>query len=531
MPLATAKLALQEARRPRSSRLTDACQQPCPLEGLRGWRYAWRTVFDGEDEAQISVTTIERSLASLTRHPERASAALMRADILHETSAENNVAESGWRQLGFVSRRLVPRNPRKDQPMVQDCFMFSRGDVLLAVWTVGDETLASGIPYYHPRVRALAFEFRRTDAELRIAHIPLAEVADDDDKVLRTLQNLLLLVRQFALTESRALAAGQVYTPRVVHDVVVGRERYQDRQQQLKLAYAAHYVSQWAESTSPGKHVFEDICIAAWLLELWSTSSPTPVAFVDVGCGNGLLVDILLREGLKGYGFDLRARKSWSHELLFVPAKTPGRLITRVLCPSFIDDDDVINHGTISDLAIMDGRFAAEEFLIGNHADELTPWIPLLAALSSPAVQGECAVPGGFMVIPCCTHGFDGSRSPQYTRPLHRSTGGDAGLRSRYARYVAFLIEVAESVGWRVEREFLRIPSTRNIALIGRVRNAVELTDRTLLTDDERAHGTSVTQQTLLTRLCRKVVNERGGARGFLEHARSLATAKSSASH
>lgn len=34
-------------------------------------------------------------------------------------------------------------------------------------------------------------------------------------------------------------------------------------------------------------------------------------SFVDLGCGNGLLVYILNEEGYSGYGIDVRKRKIW----------------------------------------------------------------------------------------------------------------------------------------------------------------------------------------------------------------------------
>lgn len=34
--------------------------------------------------------------------------------------------------------------------------------------------------------------------------------------------------------------------------------------------------------------------------------------FVDLGCGNGLLVYILVKEGHKGLGIDIRRRQIWN---------------------------------------------------------------------------------------------------------------------------------------------------------------------------------------------------------------------------
>lgn len=39
------------------------------------------------------------------------------------------------------------------------------------------------------------------------------------------------------------------------------------------------------------------------------------------------------------------------------------------------------------------GPFDEGMFLIGNHSDELTPWIPILASLTRD---------GRFLNIPCC---------------------------------------------------------------------------------------------------------------------------------
>lgn len=44
---------------------------------------------------------------------------------------------------------------------------------------------------------------------------------------------------------------------------------------------------------------------------IWSSLDSKP-NFVDMGCGNGLLVHILNSEGFKGVGFDVRSRKMWT---------------------------------------------------------------------------------------------------------------------------------------------------------------------------------------------------------------------------
>lgn len=89
-------------------------------------------------------------------------------------------------------------------------------------------------------------------------------------------------------------------------------------------------------------------------------------------------------EGFDGFGFDLRSRKSWSmfsplgarlHVATFSPRTLLSTSSPPVLAP---------------DLVIPEASF-----LIGNHADELTPWIPVMTAL----------VPGSKSAnVPCCFH-------------------------------------------------------------------------------------------------------------------------------
>ena len=62
--------------------------------------------------------------------------------------------------------------------------------------------------------------------------------------------------------------------------------------------------------------MFEDIGIASYLMLLWNSDNlpagkEKKQKFVDLGCGNGLLVYILNSEGHLGVGIDLRKRKIW----------------------------------------------------------------------------------------------------------------------------------------------------------------------------------------------------------------------------
>lgn len=73
----------------------------------------------------------------------------------------------------------------------------------------------------------------------------------------------------------------------------------------------------WPECTDPTKFVYEDVAIATYLLLLWEEERVTHnltnyQTFVDLGCGNGLLVYMLTKEGHKGLGIDVRKRQIWS---------------------------------------------------------------------------------------------------------------------------------------------------------------------------------------------------------------------------
>lgn len=58
--------------------------------------------------------------------------------------------------------------------------------------------------------------------------------------------------------------------------------------------------------------MYEDVAIATYLLLLWEEDvTNTKKSFVDLGCGNGLLVYILTKEGHIGLGIDVRKRKIW----------------------------------------------------------------------------------------------------------------------------------------------------------------------------------------------------------------------------
>lgn len=114
-------------------------------------------------------------------------------------------------------------------------------------------------------------------------------------------------------------------------------------------------------------------------------------------------------------------------------------------------------------------------FIIANHADEMTPWTPVLSTIASAS---------GYLSIPCCAWSFDtkfersasqalslpfSAVAGQYSQEFIDSLnlGGDGSNTSTYAMYRIWLANLSLHCGWEIECETLRIPSTRNWALIG----------------------------------------------------------------
>ncbi|KAM6221806.1 putative tRNA (uracil-O(2)-)-methyltransferase [Rhynchocyon petersi] len=206
--------------------------------------------------------------------------------------------------------------------------------------------------------------------------------------------------------------------------------KYSRVYQELKEKYK-DLVRVWPEVTDPEKFVYEDVAIAAYLLVLWEEERAEQgllekQSFVDLGCGNGLLTHILCSAGHPGRGIDVRRRRIWalfgSGTQLEEGAVTPG-------------DKNL---------------FPDVDWLIGNHSDELTPWIPVIAARSSYRCR--------FFVLPCCFFSFVG----KYPRRQSHKT--------QYRAYLDFVAQAAQACGFLVEEDCLRIPSTKRVCLVGRSR-------------------------------------------------------------
>ncbi|KAI4215593.1 MAG: hypothetical protein LQ351_002062 [Letrouitia transgressa] len=539
---------------------------------------------------------------NLIRNPNINSSFLFRADILYDGSGstsqlvpaaseptdgshirsvlqEYSVHQEAF--LGFelvrtVVRRMVPRNPERDDPLDQTCQIFrsiSRHDKEQTVVIYIPHVSSRGqIPFYHPVVRCLAYlhtwhvakshNYRSSlDLSLkpkwRLEELQSESLPDsspmpsgnvsihyrffpddsislvDDSASSGRLRRTALHLLSTLYKHGQGALAG--YTKRVDHDQILSQQRTQDTYTRLKSTHAKRLCNNWVEKTDPSKHVFEDLSIAAFLIELWKDmyrslepkitdqkdSKEDFPGFVDIGCGNGVLVDILLKEGYKGWGFDARGRKTWStfdsatrrqlKQLILIPqplieldpklreadnkSKSQG-LLSRLSSISASPIDKVIGSQT----KWFNGIFPQGTFLIANHSDELIPWTPLLASLSSSP----------FLAIPCCSFNLSGhlfrapSKFTSYTADalapsffaanktksksvaitIDSANYNDqqpkqGSLRdlsceerakqpSAYQALCDWVVYLAQTVGYVVEKEWLRIPSTRNLGLVGR---------------------------------------------------------------
>eukprot|EP00118_Oscarella_pearsei_P008635 m.45600 g.45600 ORF g.45600 m.45600 type:complete len:613 (+) comp33622_c0_seq14:1105-2943(+) len=216
---------------------------------------------------------------------------------------------------------------------------------------------------------------------------------------------------------------------------LINQDRYSELYTKLKLKHGKKMAEIWPEVTvtDPQKFVYEDVAIATYLLVLWQDERKQKQlsrkqTFVDLGCGNGLLVHILSQEGHVGTGIDVRRRRIWD-------------VYESVTC--------------LKEMAITPsdaGLFPEADWLIGNHSDELTPWIPLMAARSSYEAN--------YFVLPCCRYDFD------------RKFNGRCGKgQTQYRAYLDYVRSIGEECGFHVKEDKLRIPSTKNMCQIGMLRS------------------------------------------------------------
>ena len=550
---------------------------------------------------------------NLVKNPNINSSLLFRADVLYDSQnnefthvqlsdheekqlqdwlREYNVPDGqlpGFEVKRTLIRRMIPRNPQLDKPIPQTCLLLDSvtddpsGLHRSLVIYIPHAPSIDEIPWYHPRVQALAYMHcwsPATSSESPHGTISLhyrlypSEPLPLSPRLLRTGQHLLSTIHK----HGQGRLTG--YTKRVYHDQMLSQQRVQDTYTQLKQRHAQRICDRWVEKTEPSKHVFEDLGIAAFLIELWKDmydgvsedgnglieKGGAFPGFVDIGCGNGVLVDTLLREGYQGWGFDARRRKTWDtfdepiqdklKEMILVPQ--PLFEIQRESMYPIYANGGILSEGLSSTITVEkalgdlpawhNGIFRQGTFIISNHADELTPWTPLLASISSSP----------FLAIPCCSHNLSGLRfrapsvfnnnsadalAPSYfAAHINKSKSiaiaiacpdneeiygqgpeqGDlkdlnakarAKQPSAYSSLCDWVAHLAARVGYKVEREMLRMPSTRNVGIVG----------RTLMPEFQEE-----TLETRRERVTEIVMNEKADGAQWVQRARGLMSGKGS---
>lgn len=272
---------------------------------------------------------------------------------------------------------------------------------------------------------------------------------------------------------------------------------------------------------------------------------PAFPGFVDLACGNGCLVYILHSEGYSGWGFDARSRKTWDafpsevrnclKEMLLIPSIIADGTTSSSGTEGPFGDLTLEEAENKRKPVIHNGSFPPHTFLISNHADELTSWTPLLAYLNDSP----------FIAIPCCSHALDGSKyrypgryagadecsdKQPNTKGLGKERGHADGnahadvvgsngnsisidpvnttktasgkanaskkgsattnksnpnkSTSAYSTLCGYIAQLTKELGYDAEKEVLRIPSTRNVCIVGLKRTTTDEDDREISGDD-----------------------------------------------
>ena len=454
----------------------------------------------------------------------------------------------GFRIERTILRRMIPRNPQLDKPIFQTCLFLKsnlkESEQTLVVYIPHSSTL-NELPWYHPQVKSLAYLHSwyvspSTAGDQGTISLHYRLYSPEFLPLSSRLQNLGQHLLSTVYKHGRDRFAG--HNTRVHRKQLSQNHRFQNIYNQLKNKHAKRLCDSWVEQTEPSKHVFEDLGIAAFLIDLWTemygtrdvsstgTRDLSPhgdqssfPGFVDIGCGNGVLVDVLIREGYQGWGFDARRRKMWNRfgrttqknlkQMILVPqpllrsapkSTTRNRESSNVTCRRRLFPG-ALKLANIEKQPYHNGIFPTGTFIISNHADELTPWTPLLASISSSP----------FLCIPCCSHNLSGQRfrapsvfnsnsadafAPSYFAaqvtkskaiPLIFAASDDADVfgpgngpehgdlkdlsaksrsqqPSAYSSLCDWISHLAARVGYEVEKEILQLPGTRNVGILGK---------------------------------------------------------------
>lgn len=319
----------------------------------------------------------------------------------------------------FISiNKVLPRNAAKHQP----CY-----SIVIIECTASPSASFYSCDQSSKLIISVPYHLTLTEKALKLD----IETDDDDADTIRVL-NYVVLTKFHRWMENCSSEEDKDQLKIDSHSLISGEE-YNELYTALKDKYGKRIEAIWDdESTDPKKFVYEDVAIATYLIILWkqeriSKGLEKLQSFVDFGCGNGLLVYILSEEGHKGYGIDVRRRKIWNKYNPQVDLRE------ETWQPSDLFHD-------------MD-------WIIGNHSDELSSWVPVVASKSSYNCR--------YFLLPCCAFEFSGAKFSKRVKD-----------KSLYMSFIDYLMELSSNVcGFQTKIDRLKIPSTKRICLIGDVRS------------------------------------------------------------
>mgnify|MGYP006952280990 CR=1 FL=1 len=96
----------------------------------------------------------------------------------------------------------------------------------------------------------------------------------------------------------------------------------------------------------------------------------------------------------------------------------------------------------------VDTIYPEADWIIGNHSDELTSWIPIMAKFSNDHCQ--------YFVLPCCPYELNGQKFQRKNSSM-----------SSYQDFIYYVKNISEMCDFNTLVDRLRIPSSKKVCLVG----------------------------------------------------------------
>jgi tRNASer (uridine44-2'-O)-methyltransferase len=222
------------------------------------------------------------TLAELCLHPERNSTNILRADIVYDDAAVPATADkgaleerikhckyifvppAGYRRTRSIRRRILPRRPTRDAPLLQDCAFYrsdsdtpSEEQGILVMVPHADTR--EDVPYYHPVLRKIAFRYKASPplvvAPTIVAVTDSAPLPDEQPEVKGTISISIL-----PFSDELASTTSDVPDEQLVSSDVLPNRTYRTC---LHLLETLHKHG-WGRLTGYQKRVIHDVRLIHW---------------------------------------------------------------------------------------------------------------------------------------------------------------------------------------------------------------------------------------------------------------------------